>query len=417
MGSLINKIIISSGKRRVKQVGSLYLSMVLSLIIGIGVSVLNTRFLGKEIYGDLKFIQNLFSFALTFVTLGLFYSGGRLIAKKEHTEIKSKLFGSLILLALSMFAVLFVFFIVFSFPQEKLFDNNLGYTIRLFAPFLFIFPLQMCFENILQGDNRIYTLSIFRIGPKLFYLLSVLVFTYFFTFNLTSALSFHFVSIFVIIVLVGSRLKPNFKKFRSVFNVIWNENRTYGFPVYTGAIASVASTQIAGLTISYFIDNTNVGFFYLAVTATMPLAMIPNTAGITFFKDFVNMNDIPRRVFLATLFITLVALTGFLLLIKPLVLFLYTEEYMAVVPLARYLAIAATFQGIGDFFNRYVSAHGLGNKLRNSSFIIGAFNILGYTLLVYKFGVEGAAWTRLFAGILYLGLMINIYRNFRKSNG
>lgn len=417
MRGIYSKIVFAAGKKRVKQVGSLYLSMVVSLIIGIGVSVLNTRFLGKEIYGDLKFIQNLFSFALTFVTIGLFYSGGRLIAKKKHSDLKNKLFGSLILLSFAMFVVLLVFFVIFSFPQEKLFDNNLGYIIRLFSPFLFIFPLQLCFESVLQGDNRIYTLSIFRLGPKLFYLLTVLVFTYFFSFTLTTALTFHFASIFVLIVLVVSRLKPSFRKLNQAYNVLWNENRTYGFPVYTGAIASVASTQIAGLTISYFIDNTHVGFFYLAVTATMPLSMIPNTAGITFFKDFVNMNVIPRRVFLLTLLFTLVALFGFLLIIKPLVIFLYTEEYLAVVPLAYYIAVAAIFQGVGDFFNRYISAHGLGNKLRNSSFILGAFNILGYTLLVYKFGVEGAAITRLIAGILYLGLMIKIYWNFKSKNG
>ena len=147
----------------------------------------------------------------------------------------------------------------------------------------------------------------------------------------------------------------------------------------------------------------------------MTLSMIPSTAGTTFFKDFVDMDRIPRTVFFTTLMITLIALAGFLLIIKPVVIFLYTEEYISVVSLAYYMAIAATFQGLGDFFNRFISAHGYGKKLRNSSFIIGAFNILGYTLFVLKLGVEGAVITRLLAGMLYFGLMLRIYTKIRKN--
>jgi O-antigen/teichoic acid export membrane protein len=234
-------------------------------------------------------------------------------------------------------------------------------------------------------------------------------------FTLTSALFLHLLTILVFITIIGFRLKPVFRRIRQVFKALWEENKTYGFPVYVGAITSIASTQIAGFTISYFIDNTNVGYFYLAVTAAMPLSLIPSTAGTTFFKDFVHMDKIPRTVFLITLMITLLALTGFLMIIKPVVLFLYTEEYISVVSLAYYTAIAATFQGLGDFFNRFISAHGYGNKLRNSSFIIAAFNILGYTLIVFKMGVEGAVITRLLASMVYFGLMWRIYTKTREN--
>ena len=413
MKNLVNKIFVILSKKRVKQVGSLYLSMIISLIVGIGVSVVNTRLLGKEVYGDLKFLQNAFAFALTFVTLGLFYSGGRLVAKERNPGVKVQLFGNMFVIASLMSLLLTGVFLIFSYPQEQIFDNKLGYYFRLFSPLLLVFPFQMCIENILQGDNRIYTLSIFRLGPKVLYLASALIFTYFFAFTLISALFLHLLTILVLILIIGFRLKPVLRRTSKVFKAIWSENKTYGFPVYTGAITSTASTQIAGFTISYFIDNTNVGYFYLAVTATMTLSMIPSTAGTTFFKDFVDMDRIPRTVFLTTLMITLLALAGFLLIIKPVVIFLYTEEYISVVSLAYYMAFAATFQGLGDFFNRFISAHGYGNKLRNSSFIIGAFNILGYTLIVLKLGVEGAVITRLLAGVLYFGLMLRIYTKIR----
>ncbi len=82
MQNLVYKIFVILRKKRVKQVGSVYLSIIISLIVGIGVSIVNKRLLGKEVYGDFKFLQN--AFALTFVTLGLFYSGGRLVAKERN---------------------------------------------------------------------------------------------------------------------------------------------------------------------------------------------------------------------------------------------------------------------------------------------------------------------------------------------
>ena len=389
--------------------------MIISLFIGIGVSVINTRFLGKEAYGDLKFLQSIFSFAIYFVTLGLFYSGSRLIAQKEYTGIKPQLFGNQIILSLIMSAGLFIFFFIFSFPQEKIFNNELGYVIRLFSPLLLIFPFQLCFENMLQGDNRIYDLSVFRMGPKLFYLIAVIIYAFFYQLTLTSALAFYFLTIVLFILLTGIRLKPRFNKFKEVIQITWKENKTYGFPVYLGSIAGLASTQIAGLTIGYYVDNTNVGFFYLAITASMPLAMIPNTAGITFFKDFANMDQIPKKVLGFTILIAMLALALFILIIKPLVILLYTEEYIAVVPLAYLIAIGSTFHGLADFYNRFLSAQGQGKQLRNSNFIIGAVNIIGYIGLVYFFGVQGASITKLISGIIYAGIMLLYYYRYKKN--
>ena len=47
--------------KKAKQVSALYGSMVFGILIGIGVSVVNTRLLGPQQYGDLKFLQNLYA--------------------------------------------------------------------------------------------------------------------------------------------------------------------------------------------------------------------------------------------------------------------------------------------------------------------------------------------------------------------
>ena len=130
-------------RKKVKQVASLYSSMILGIIFGVGVSMVNTRLLGPQSYGDLKFIQNLFSFVVIFLTLGVFVSGSRLLALRKNERIKDQIIGGMVVLAAIMSVVLILLLFVFSFYQDRLFNNNLGRIIRIFSPLLFVFPFQM----------------------------------------------------------------------------------------------------------------------------------------------------------------------------------------------------------------------------------------------------------------------------------
>jgi O-antigen/teichoic acid export membrane protein len=401
-------------KKKSKQIISLYVSMVLGMIAGIIGSAIVTRMLGKEQFGDLKFIQNLCSFVLAFLTFGLFYSGSRVIAQGSNMARKQKLIGAMTVIAvvISLGFSLILFF--GSWLEEYIFKNSLGYVIRFFAPLMFIYPFELFCENMLTGDNKMYNLSVFRLGPKIAYLFSCLGWHYFILpLSVSSAFGLYLVSMAIFVLFAVYKLKPQFQDIKENIRVIFEENRSYGFPVFVGTLASIASTQLGGISIAYFIDNTNVGYFSLAVTATLPLTMIPSTVGTTFFKEFANLNEIPSKVINLTLILSLLALVGFMLLIRPLVILIYTREYLAVVPLTYYIAIGSTLQGYGDFYNRFISAHGRGNDLRNASFVIGIFNIVGYTVVVYFLGITGAAITKVLAGVVYMGMMYLSYRNFR----
>ena len=415
MNEIINRIQTIAGKKRVRQASVLYISLSIGVLVGIGVSVLNTRLLGPEQYGDFKFLQSLWSFAVTLVTLGIFFSGGRLIAIETDRKLHKRLVGGVSVLSVFMSLALFIAFFVFSYFEESLFENKLGWYIRIFSPFLLIFPFQLGVDNLLQGGNRIYQLSLYRLAPKVLYLLGIFAYSYFFPFNLNQALIFHFGSLGIIIAASLLSLKPDFSEVRKSIQRILTENRSYGFHVYLGGIMGLASAQLGGLAIGYFIDNTNVGFFALAITASQPLAMIPNSIGTTFFRDFASMNRIPSKVFFTTILISAVSLAAFLIVIRQLVIFLYTKDYLPVVPISYYVATGSVLHGMGDFYNRYLAAQGQGRALRNSNILIGICNITGYLLLTWWIGVQGAAVTKLIAGAAYLTVMILYYRVFRRN--
>ncbi len=390
--------------------------MVLSLFVGIVISIINTRYLGKEQYGDFKFLINLFSLAVTFLTFGFFYTGGLILAKTDDKLRKRELAGDILKIAAFSSLLLVVVSLVFSFFEHRIFGNNLGPLIRYSLPLLFIFPFQLCFEQLLQGSNRIYSLSILRIGPKLVYIVLAVVLQYFSKFSLTTALISHMGALAVIIVTLMVFIKPKFGLKSKFLPLLRKENRGYGFPIYLGAITGVASSYLAGITISYYIDNEHVGFYSLAITAAMPLTMLPASFGITFFKAFVSYAKIPLKVIVVTVGIGVTALAGFLIFIDEIVVFLYTDDFAPVIGLSYFIAIGSLFHGFGDFLNRFISAKGLGKKIRNSNFVLGIINTVGFIVLPKYLGVEGAAITRLIAGVVYFLLLLGFYLDYQKKS-
>jgi O-antigen/teichoic acid export membrane protein len=397
---------------KVRKSISLFTAMVLSLFTGIVISVINTRFLGKEQYGDFKFLIDIFNFFMTFLSFGFFYTGGRMLAKAKEVEKRKKIFGEIITLAFLIGLLLQLVVFAFSFFEGKLFDHDLRAEIWICLPILFGIPFQLSLEQLLQGDNRIYSLSFMRLAPKIFYIILIIIFFYLTKFGLKLALITHLFSMLSVTLIIIIKYKPKLTLKFKYSKQLLKENKGYGFPVYLGAISGVASNYVAGFSISYFIDNTNVGFYSLAITACMPLAMFPASFGITFFKDFITMKRIPKRVIIATILSGLVLLTGFLVFIHPIVILLYSKEFAPVIKLTYFISIGSLMHGFGDFYNRFLSAKGLGKQLRNINFILGAINIVGYISFVYFFNTLGAALIKLVSGLSYFTIILFHYRKY-----
>ena len=64
-----------------------------------------------------------------------------------------------------------------------------------------------------------------------------------------------------------------------------------------------------------------------------------------------------------------------------------------------------------------MGSHGQGKLIRNGAFTVGFVNILGFTLLIYYFGIYGALLTKVISGVTYFLVMYIGYRNYlKKSN-
>lgn len=90
---------------------------------------------------------------------------------------------------------------------------------------------------------------------------------------------------------------------------------------------------------------------------------------------------------------------------------IYGKEFEALIILALIMAIAFTVHGFGDYINKYIGSQGMVFFTRNTAFMVGLTNILGFFFLIRWFGVEAAVRTKLLSSVVYLsGMLLYYYR-------
>lgn len=399
-----------------KQAIVLYISTLAGVLVGMLVSILNTRNLTPAEYGDVRYVNNIIQMLSGVFLFGYFVTGSRLLAIAKDKEEASQIKGGLVVILALTVMLMMVCMVVCGLIHHYFLHKDFAGLFYVAIPVCGSVLLLNYMNTSAQGDNSIYSIAAARLLPSTIYL--VIAYLIYKQFGATSWLMLFLQNGIALIVLsfIIWYNKPSFKNLRQTFKALREENRTYGLQVYYGSLANVTVQYIAGITLGMFAtNNANVGFYSLALTVTGPLAMLPSIIGTTYFKSFAHDNCISRKVLTATFLMSAVSLVFFIILIYPVVGILYDERYSDVALYACILSIGFTFHGLGDMFNRFLGAHGKGAYLRNGAFISGAIALLGYTVGVYYFGIWGAIVTKISASIAYFASMVVFYCIFIKA--
>lgn len=394
-----------------KQVFLLFLSTILGTLLGVLSSIINTRFLIPEAYGDVRYVQNVINFISSILLFGYFLSGSRLLAISDDETCSKKIRGSLLVILGICSAILILSMCVCSVLKNS--ESSISYLFLVSMP-VCTYPLLLNYINtVSQGDNHIGRISLARVLPTFVYIPFA-----WYIYSASGATPEKMVllqwGIYTVILLcIILSCKYSFYDLRPTFKALNAENKKYGFQLYLGSLIMVASNYIAGITIGLFGDNnTEVGFYTLALTVTSPLAMLPGIIGTTYFKQFARQAFIPHKVMKWSILLTVASCILFILVIKWVVILLYSEDYAPVGGYAVWLAAGFSIHGFGDMINRYLGSHGQGKSIRNSSIANGVFKIFGFTVLVYYFGVYGALATSVICSTIYTLTLLYYYTKF-----
>lgn len=404
---------INVSNKRIKQVIVLYGATFASILLGVAVSVTTTRFLGKEQFGDFRYVNNILTFLSSLVYFGFFVTGARLLAVSKEESKSGSIKGALIIYALVAFLLLEIFIAFTVLGHYIIGQNKMAFFFISVAPLAIVFPLQNMLENVFQGENKMYSLSILRTFSQLLFLIvSFFVFTRY-SVNATDALLIQLGLNLIIAAPLLYFSRPSFLAIRQSMQDLVSANNKYGLHVYVGSLFGVTTTYIAGITLGIFNDMVSVGFFSLAVTISGPLSLIPGLVGTAFYKDFSEMKSIPSKILSNTVKISLSILIVYCFAISYVIQFLYGEQYSEVSKIIIPLAIGTTAHGFGDLFNRFMGSHGHGKILRNIAVLVGICVIFGNTVIIYYWGINGAVFTRFFCGFFYLACTIYFYNKLQ----
>lgn len=397
---------------RKKQITTLYLSSLTGMALGMLSSVINTRALAPEQYGDVRYIQNIIAFVSSLLLFGYFVSGSRLLAlsKDEYysRRIRGVMCAILGVAQLVLMAVMLCMYVWGSYNNDPI-------------SHLYIVALPVCGNVIMlnyinttaQGDNHIGRISAARLLPTAIYVVTA--FFIYKLFNATPALMLLLYNGIAVVTLLSIIIstKPVFKDLKGSFKILNKENKKYGLNVYIGSITAVSTGYLAGISLGMFCEtNAEVGFYTLALTLSSPLSMLPSIIGTAYYRQFANKSRISRKIMLSSAAITVLSLVAFIALIRYVVAFLYDESYSSVSTIASWLAVGVSVHGFGDMINRFLGAHGRGKELRNAAFACGTVLVIGNFLLVYFWGINGAIITKVLSSATYFLTLLFYYYKF-----
>ena len=395
-----------------RQAVTLYGATLLGVLLGILSSVVNTRFLVPSEYGDVRYAQNIINYIALFLFIGPFFAGSRLLAVSKSEADARRIRGALVLLATGLSLVLMAGTALLGLFHSR---HDLMMLFFVSVPVCLQPLLYNYIFFVLPGDNQIGRVSLSRFLPTLLYIpAAYLVFKYTGASSQKMMLIQWGIATAVFIAVIAST-RPVFFGTRPVWRDLRRESREYGRQLYISLLISVATNNLAGVTLGLFNpDNVMVGFYTLALTVTFPISTLPSIVGTTYFKQFASQQRIPRKVLNITFLATAATGVLFVLLIRPLVVFLYTEQYRIVGLFAQWMTLSFCLHGLGDMFNRFLASHGLGKPVRNASLACGIIKIIGFTLLVWLWDTTGALITLTLSEAVYFAMLWISYSRHTK---
>lgn len=392
----------------------LFICTISGIVFGLLNSVINTRVLSPEEYGNVRYVQSIISFVSSVLLWGYFVSGSRLLAISSSVERSRSIKGIMTIILLVTFLILLLVMTILyvtSINDPKNISDLLFISIPLCGNVLMLNYI----ETTAQGENQTGRISLARLLPPALYFIAA----YFLFYKLSLASQERMlvlnngIAMAVLAIIIAST-KPSFKGLRNSFSILNEENKKYGLQVYIGSLFAVATGYLSSIALGLYCDNNiNAGFFALAVTISSPLTMLPAVIGTTYFKKFANQDAINCRLLFGSCVLTAISCLIFILLIRYVVTALYTEKYEMVGRIATFLAVGCSMHGLGDMFNRFLGSHGKGKELRNGAILTGSVIIAGNFSLVYLWNIDGAIITKIAGDAVYLLMMVFYYCKFR----
>ena len=377
------------------------------------ISPLTANILGTSEYGSMSFALNVITYMQIIFTLGM-DSAPRLAAQTDSPKEQGELVGTYVLL----FAVWGVLFGLVLWAMhgwvDSVFAVDAGELFGLLAPIAIIIPISVLTEWLLRGLGRIRLLGYAMLFPSLLYLLGVIWLSYQQDVTAGQVLLVRYLTIAVVQIGVLALLKPRLTNLRHQAKRIWGDFRAFGWRVYTGRIPA-ALADCSQLALGYFVSAETIAYYNIALALSAPVELVGTSYAQTLYRGMIHHDQLHPQQRWTSALVSAATAIGVPLAGTLLIVLAYPADFRQAIPLLFLLSAGRAFRGGYALYNQYLSSHGAGNIMRRVSLIGAAVEIVATLLLVYLFGVYGAAVSLIIYNCFTLAQYVINYHRFSQK--
>lgn len=404
-----------------------FISIITASLVQLLLRIMLSKDLGPSGLGVYTLVFTIYMFGMQFAAFGINSFLTQYIAQYRDNLPKIKEFVSLgilgsIVSGSVMSLILFLFSNVIS---TQFFHNPAMITLLRYTAFCFPFlAMQKAVIGTLNGLREMKWYAIVNITQNV----SVIFITVFLVKSLgmgTKGAVLGFVISTILVGLISPLLIRNyFTTTPNLENKILKEISSFGFYVVLANSIGIINTQIDSLMIGHFMNDTQVGYYAIAIIFSQGITLIPDSIQrvttplmATYYgkRDFERIRHLIKETMIKTFLITIFIDLLMIVFGKTLIGIIFTNEFIPAYPPLLILLIGYSVYAPYVAIGTCLTSIGKVQIIFRISAICAGLNTLLNIILISKFGLVGAACAT--STSLLLTTLINIYLVRRYTSG
>ena len=380
-----------------------FISLAISSLVHFLLRVVLGRELGASGLGLYTLVFTIYMFGMQFAAFGIGAALTKYVAehneniKKVEEFVSSGVIGSFI----SGLTVGIILYLSSNVIAINFFHSpEMVYLLKITA---FCFPfiaLQKTALGTLNGLRKMNYFALLNIIQNVSVSVLSVVLVILFKMNVTGAVFGFVLPTIVMGPLALGFIKGFFKVPSKLFNTVLRELSWFGVYVVLANSAGIINTQIDSLLIGHFMDETEVGYYAVAVVLIQGIILVPSaiqrvtTPAIASYhgkNEYENIRKLIKKNLAKTFLITIFFSSVLAIFGKFLIVFLFTEEFLPAYTPLLILLIGYTIYAPIVSIGGALSSIGKVDVIFRISTLCALINIALNIIFIPKFGIIGAA--------------------------
>ena len=391
-----------------------FVVQIVSLVCGVGSSIITARYLGPEGRGELAILQNIVFMSTYFGNLGVHASLLYFGAKSDHERTQA-IFSTALVIGCISGIVLTIGSIALAAAGTSSFQG-VPFPLIVIASLQILPTLILYFaQHLLIAKDEITAMNVYLFIYAVLNLLLPTVVLLILRLGLWEYIVVQ--SIIIAVLLIGVSYYLHTKEIAQIrfkcSRALLGDLLRYGLIPFSAGVMGVFVLRSNVFFVNYFLGNSATGNFAIASRFGDFVTMLPTTVGVLLMPRIAaNQNDseiTPRVSRALTMLLFLICIIG-VVCMRWVVHLLYGNRFDEAIAPACILLFSSGFLSLELIYANFLLGKGFPNRLIVAWIPTVAINVALNVILIPLFGLNGAATAGLITYVVLFGIVFTMMR-------